>query len=501
MLRDDRLRAVPAPAGQAPGATRSAPGRVAGQPADCPARHGTQPARALRTAITAGWQRHHDLLANAGSLLASTGVTSALGFVYWALAARLLPQQEVGYGSAAISVMTLLGTIGMFGLGTVLIGELPRRRDKGGLISAALLTAGAGSLVLGLGFVIIAPMVSGRFAAIVGGPAQAALFTAGVVATAMSLVFDLATIGLLRGGLQLTRNIAFSAAKLVTLPAAALILHDGAGIGITASWTAGMALSLVPVAIRLKLSGEPVAPRPHWGVLRSLHRTALAHNWLNLAITVPMMLIPVLVTVVVSPSANAAFYAAWMLASFLYIVPVHLSTVLFAVAAGDQQALAGKLRASLRMSLAVGLPGMAVMALAAHPLLSLFGAGYARDATIPLWLLLLGYLPSLPKTFYIAVCRANGKVARAAVMLTAFAAVEIAGAVLGGLAGGLIGLSLALLAVGVIEGLATAPAVLRVALTPAAPASASPGRDGRGRASRLPDPDRAQQQLAGAAAA
>jgi len=34
----------------------------------------------------------------------------------------------------------------------------------------------------------------------------------------------------------------------------------------------------------------------------------------------------------VSPSANAAFYIALMLFSFLTMVPAHLSTVLFAIA-------------------------------------------------------------------------------------------------------------------------------------------------------------------------
>ena len=80
----------------------------------------------------------------------------------------------------------------------MLIGELPRRRPRAGLISAALLAAGAGSLVLALGFVLVAPMLSSSFAAFAGTPARAALFTAGVVVTAVSMVFDLATIGLLR---------------------------------------------------------------------------------------------------------------------------------------------------------------------------------------------------------------------------------------------------------------------------------------------------------------
>ena len=149
-----------------------------------------------------------------------------------------------------------------------------------------------------------------------GTPGQAALFAAGVVLTGVSLVFDQATIGLMRGGLQLTRNAIFAAAKLLALPAAAIVLHDQFGVGITASWVAGIALSMVLLAIRLRFAGIPVLPRPDWGVLRGLGRTALAHNWLNLSLSIPMSLIPVLVTVIVSPSANAAFYAAWTLSRF-----------------------------------------------------------------------------------------------------------------------------------------------------------------------------------------
>ncbi|HBW19506.1 MAG TPA: hypothetical protein DEH11_11120, partial [Actinobacteria bacterium] len=139
------------------------------------------------------------MLASAGSLLATTGVASGLGFAYWALAARLFSQQAVGYGSAAVSAMTLLGTIGMLGLGTVLIGELPRRRGRAGLVSAALLASCIASLILGLGFAIVAPHFSGRFGHVTGMAGQAALFAAGAALTGVTLVFDQATIGLMRG--------------------------------------------------------------------------------------------------------------------------------------------------------------------------------------------------------------------------------------------------------------------------------------------------------------
>jgi O-antigen/teichoic acid export membrane protein len=415
--------------------------------------------------MTASWRRHQDLLRNASSLVATTGVTAAMGFAYWAFAARMFSQRAVGYGAAATSAMTVLGTIGMFGLDTLLIGELPRRRGtRVGLVSAALLASGIGSLVLGLGFAVVAPSASGRFGQITGTPGRAALFAVGVVLTGVTLVFDQATIGLMRGGLQLSRNVMFTAAKLMLLPVAAFALHDGFGVGITQSWVAGMAASLVAITIWLRFTGAPILPRPNWGVLRGLGRTVLAHNWLNLAIRVPSSLIPVLVTLVVSPSAGAAFYIAWTLSAFLYVVPAHLSTVLFAIASSDPQLIARKLRFTLRVSFLIGLPGMAILYLGAHMTLSMFGASYASTATLPLQLLIIAFLPTVPRVHYIAVCRASGRIARAAAVLTTFAALEVAAAVVGGASDGLKGVSLAIVAVLLVEGLVTTPAVLRAAV-------------------------------------
>jgi O-antigen/teichoic acid export membrane protein len=412
----------------------------------------------------AAWHRNRDLLDGASSLAATTGATSVLGFAYWALAARLFSQRAVGYGSASVSAMTLLGIVGMLGLGTVLIGELPRRRPRGGLISAALLTSAAGSLVLGLLFVFAAPHISYHFQNMNSTLGQAMLFAAGVMLTGASLVFDQATIGLLRGGLQLLRNLAFATAKLAILPACAIILHDQFGIGITLSWVTATALSLLLVAVRLRFARTNVLPPPNWRVLRGLGGTAIAHSWLNLAITVPRSLMPVLVTVIVSPSANAAFYAAWTLSGFLYLVPTHLATVLFAVASADPQKIAKKLRFSLRLSGLIGVLGMAVLGLGAHLALSMFGASYARAATVPLLLLLIGYLPSIPKVHYIAVCRATGRIKTAATVLTVAAILEVAAAAAGGASGGMKGLTLALLGMFVLEGLVTTPAVVRAAI-------------------------------------
>ncbi|HCI82958.1 MAG TPA: hypothetical protein DHW02_25075, partial [Ktedonobacter sp.] len=91
------------------------------------------------------------MLFNAGSLVATFGVKAGLGYAYWWVAARQFSPDAVGFASAAISAMTLLGTLCMLGLGTLLIRELPRQPGhEVSLITAALLIVGAVGGCIGL---------------------------------------------------------------------------------------------------------------------------------------------------------------------------------------------------------------------------------------------------------------------------------------------------------------------------------------------------------------
>src|SRR5438132_1175124 len=101
------------------------------------------------------------MLINAGSLVCTTVATGVLGFAYWWVAARQFPPQAVGLASAAVSAMMLLGSICILGLGTLLIGELPRQPGKEApLISAALIIVGGVGACGGIIFALFAPLVS-----------------------------------------------------------------------------------------------------------------------------------------------------------------------------------------------------------------------------------------------------------------------------------------------------------------------------------------------------
>jgi O-antigen/teichoic acid export membrane protein len=411
------------------------------------------------------WRQHWDILGSTSSLLATTVVTSGLGFVYWAVAARLYSQRAVGLGSSTISVMMLLGTIGMAGLGTVLIAELPlRSAGRARLVAAGLIASAGVSTVLGVAYVLIAPRLSAPLGLLIDQPGRAGLFVLGVALTGSVLVFDQATLGLQHSVLQLWRNAIFAIAKVALLVVASVVIHEELGLGILASWILGTAVSMLLLGVVMRRLGMRIRHRPQWSLLRGMGRTTLAHNWLNIAVQAPRLLIPVVVTAVVSASASGAFYAAWTLVTFLFVLPTHLSTALFAVASADLSAMARKTRLTLRLSLVAGLGAGAVLALGAPLILGLFGRTYAIEATVPLQILTLAYLPTIIKTHYVAAARVRRRIPRAAAVLAAGAFLELGAASWGGHVDGLVGLSTWLVAAMFVEALVLAPTVWSVAI-------------------------------------
>jgi O-antigen/teichoic acid export membrane protein len=403
-------------------------------------------------------------LRNASSLALTAGTTSFVGFAYWVYAARAFPIEAVGYGSAAISTMMLIGTIGMFGLDTMLIGELPRRSDgRGSLTVAACIVAGVISFGLGLSFALLSLAFGTHFVEINGTLGRIALFSSGVAITGALLVFDAATIGIMRGGLQLARNVALAIAKMIALPVAALFLHDEFGVGILLAWVLGTIISILPAVIIIKRGGGRIVQRPDWDALRQLRKLALAHNWLNLALNIPPKILVVLVAIVVSPRENGAYYVAGMLYAFLYMVLDSLSTMLFATASADPGKIAAKLRFVLGLSLLIGVPLGLALGTCSPFILSAFGSGYAALAVGPLWLQIAGYLPGIPNNVYISVERARGRFNQAAVFQVVCATIRMVAVVVGGKLDGLYGLSFALLATSVLQALVTTPTVLRTA--------------------------------------
>jgi O-antigen/teichoic acid export membrane protein len=385
------------------------------------------------------------ILINAGSLISTTAVTSVLGFAYWWIAARSFSPETVGLASAAISAMMLLGTVCILGLGTLLIGELPRQPGKEGpLISAALIVVGAAGGCAGVVFALVAPFVAADFQVLRAGIEDILLFAIGVSLTAITLVLDQALIGLLRGGLRLWRNTIFSVAKLAALFAVSLWLSHAMGLTIYATWAVGNAVSVAALAgfAILKRSGFRSTYWPEWGLLRKLRSAALQHHMLNLTLQAPTLALPVLVTILLSATTNAWFYVAWTIASFVFAVPIALTTVLYATVSGRPAVLAHKTRLTLGLASGTCVLAACVLLLGTKQVLGLFGHIYAEEAAWSLRILALGALPLIIKNHYTTLCRIQDRIRSTMLPMVAGTLIELGAAALGARFGGLSGLSL-----------------------------------------------------------
>jgi O-antigen/teichoic acid export membrane protein len=393
----------------------------------------------LREAIAA----NRALLSNATSMVIALGTTSLLGAAFWWLATQHFSQSSVGVSSAAVSAMTLLGFAATIGLGTVLMGELPRREIRAhGLLNAALAISAAVGAFFGLVFALIAPAFSSGFDPLRQGPLSVAIFAAGAALTSLTLVLDQALIGLLRGGLQLTRNIVFAAVKLVLLLGVAALGATYGGMGIYTAWALGALLSLVVLVPFYRRQDKPLGS--HFRELHTMRLDAASHHAFNLALRAPDLLLPVMVLIVLSPSLTASFYIAWMIASLLFGIPQSLSTVLYAVGSGDPKGLERRFRFTLAISAACGALAVLILLPGGSALLNLFGSNYADQATAAVQILALGVFPEAIRTHFVAVRRLTRRIGTALPLVWGGAVLEVAG----GTAGGLIADSLTGVAIG-----------------------------------------------------
>jgi glycosyltransferase involved in cell wall biosynthesis/O-antigen/teichoic acid export membrane protein len=407
------------------------------------------------------------LALNSGSLVATTGVTSALGAVYWWVAAHQFPAAVVGQAGALISAMTLLGVVGTIGFSTALIPSLAEGRpERGRLVATALTAVGGAGLLLGA----LWQAAAGRFQPELGiggaGPEPLLLFAAGVGLTAVTLVLDQALVGLLRGDLQLVRNTVFAVVKLVALAAAGAGAAAGRDAGtIYASWAAGQAASLLVLGV---LGARSLA-LPRLRLLRDLRGPALLHHAFNLALTAPGWILPLEVTVLLSTAANAWFYTAWTVAGFVFVGPIALTTVLYAIGVQPGRGLGRPLRLTLSLSLLWAAGAAGGTFLLGSWALGLFGRAYAAGGTAALLALSLAVFPQVAKLHAVALARLRGRLAPGVALLVAGGALELGLVALGALRGGVTGAAAGWTAAIAVEGAAMAP-VIRRALR-AAPAT------------------------------
>lgn len=365
------------------------------------------------------------LFFNGYALTLSSAATSAIGLLYWLLAARYYPADVVGKNSAAIATILFLSGLSGLNLDGTLIRFIPRAGKAAGRLVAMVyaistLIAVVVSPVYLAGIHLWSPALS----FLRSDTSFAILFIFAVLTGTVFVQEDGALVGLRQAKWVAVENSTYAILKLALLVLFAYTLPQ---YGILMSW-------ILPVMVLIPAVNFFIFRRFIPNHIRATQEMAgktasdvmvkyTASNYLGYLFYLAYSTLPPLMVIQAAGSkANAYFYLPWVIFSSLRLFTINMGTSMTVEGSLNQEKLLEYFHQVLRHSLKVLLPVVLVVVLGAPFLLRLFGQEYAVQGTALLRLLTLSIVPNTLIGLYLGVIRLQHRF-RWIVMIQGFFAV------------------------------------------------------------------------------
>jgi O-antigen/teichoic acid export membrane protein len=333
--------------------------------------------------------RRDGLVVNSFFITLSNASMGVLGFLFWIVAARLFPPDEVGLATTLVSAAVLIAYASLLGFNNTFIRYLPTSTQRDDEINTGLLLVFAGAIAIGGIYVAVVPAFVPEMGFLHAHPLEAAAIVVFVAFGAVNLVTDAVFValraarynllvdGLLQGTIKL-------AAPVLLVGLGAFGLFAAVGLACTAAVTASVLLLIVRFAYRPRL-------RISRTVLRRVIRFGAANYLAELFTMLPVVALPLIVVRGRGAAEAGYFYLAMSVANMLFTASIAVGTSLFAEGSHDDGALRKLARRGARLQMCAVAPAV-IMMLASHWILAVFGRSYVNHATMPL-LVLLGAAP------------------------------------------------------------------------------------------------------------
>lgn len=366
--------------------------------------------------------RTDSLFRNSAFLIASTGVMSVLGFIFWLLVARFYTSEQIGLAASFIAVTVLLSNLAMFGLDTVLIRYVPGSKRPNTFITTSLVSVVLATLVAATIYLLGIQVFSPGLLFIVSSPWTIAGFLFLMVILSVNTLTDSVFIAYRAAQFNLGISTAFSLVKvllpllLVGLGMTGLILAYGGAVAVA------VVLSLACMVWRF---GYRLEWRPMPGMMRKMASFSVLNHMAELLAGLPSMLMPILIVNRLGASEAAYYYFAAMISGLLLIVPSAIASSQLAEGAHNPKAIRkGAVRAA-GLSMLILLPAVLFIDLLAHRLLLVFGKEYALGGEEALKLLVAVSIPAALNAIVSTILKLQHRMWRLTIVNAVLAAVSI----------------------------------------------------------------------------
>jgi O-antigen/teichoic acid export membrane protein len=335
-------------------------------------------------------------------------VTSVLGYVFWALAARLYSSAVIGEAGAGVSAMAFASLLGAVGGSSAIIAELPARRrpyEWSATVTTALVFTSLTSAATALGTVLVLSR-TGNSAFLYRDAWWIAAFVVGVVATTASQLLENIWVAERQAGWFLGASSVFAVTKLALVAVPVLVVFGATGI--LSIWSAVLA---VTVAGCLLVLARMYDYRPRLSGFRqqiwSMRQTLAGNYAITVGDQITLYLIPVVVAFQVPPSAAGWFYASWKIGGFYAVFASAVGSTTFAEGSHTPERALPIAISGMKLILPLIALGAVVTTVGGRLVLQIFGPGYAAHGYLLLVLLSLAAFPDAVVNIYRSVLRAR----------------------------------------------------------------------------------------------
>lgn len=326
---------------------------------------------------------------NSAYLIIASLLTSALGLIFWIVAARLYPKEDLGLATVIISILGLIINMSRLGFDKSLIRFLPQGNRSNIFYTSLFVTTGF-ALLIGVALIKTTSIWSPNL--VIGDNIHIPLLILVILQSAY-LVLNNTFVALRKANIGLIQNIIIGTRLIFLLPFIAF-----GTIGILLTWIVSLILVII----------ISIHPLLHLGInsfqidlkfLKDAFRFSMGNYFFSILSSIPYQILPIFVLNQLGAGSVASYYIAFSITSIASVIPMACNTSLFVEGSHGEQ-LKKNVMKSITTSICLLIPVIAGIYLGGEFMLNLIGKEYATEGLGLLKLLLLSSILIIPYMTY-----------------------------------------------------------------------------------------------------
>ena len=316
------------------------------------------------------------LYRNSIYLMIGTFIMSILGFLFWMINARLFTTEQVGLATTIISATTLIVSISALGLGAGLIRFLPTSENKNKKINTCFTLVILSTIVVSVIFLLVIDFTSPKLHFIKENMLLAFIFILFLAVDSIGSLIDSIFIAYRNAKYTLLKNSIYSILKLV-FP---FLLVSLGAYGIFGSYMIAITLGTI-VSIFILIYKFSYKPKFVFydSIIKKIGRYSFGNYIAGIIGSLPVLLLPLIITNLLLPETAAYYYMAMMIANFIFVIPNATANSLFAEGSYSEKNLKHQIWKSIKIISLLLIPAIIITIFLGKYVLLLLGESYSSE--------------------------------------------------------------------------------------------------------------------------